>query len=66
MQGAQVQALIREDSTCCRATKLVSTTTEACVPTAHAPQQVKPLQWEALALQLESSLSLTATREPRV
>ena len=27
------------------------TTTEACVPRAHAPQQEKPLQWEARAPQ---------------
>ena len=28
-----------------------ATTTEACAPRAHAPQQEKPLQWEAHALQ---------------
>ena len=30
-------------------------TTEAQVPKAHAPQQEKPLQWEAQASQLEGS-----------
>ena len=64
MQGAQVQALVQEDPTCCGAAepvrhnywslrsrahepqllRLRATTTEACVPTAHAPQQEKPLQ----------------------
>ena len=28
-----------------------ATTIEACMPTAHAPQQEKPLQWEACARQ---------------
>ena len=28
-----------------------ATTTEACAPRAHAPQQEKPPQWEAHALQ---------------
>ena len=52
MQGTQVQALVREDHTCRRATKarapqLLSpraTTNEACVPRARAPQQEKPSQ----------------------
>ena len=71
MQGTRVQALVREDPTCCRATKLVrhnhwacareptnhnywslrATTTEARTPRACAPQQEKPLQWEARAPQ---------------
>ena len=71
MQGKQVQALVREDPTCRRATKPVrhnywacapraresqllsprATTTEACAPRACAPQQEKPLQWEAHAPQ---------------
>ena len=50
MQGTQVRSLIREDPTCCRATK----------PMPHnygAPllQQEKPLQGEACALHLEGS-----------
>ena len=44
MQGTQVRALVWEDPTCCGATKPVSTTTEARVPRACAPQQEKPLQ----------------------
>ena len=78
MQGTWVQALVREDPTCCGATKPVqhncwacalepashnywarepqllspcATTTEAHAPRACAPQQEKPLQWEALAPQ---------------
>ena len=43
MQGAQVQALIREDPTCCRQLSLCATPTEPRVPRAHGPQQVKPL-----------------------
>ena len=35
-------------------------------PGGHAPQQEKPLQWEACALQLESSPPLTPTREKPV
>ena len=45
--GAQVQSLIREDPTCCNP---YSATTEAHTPRACAPQQEKPLQWEASAL----------------
>ena len=63
MQGTQVQALVQEDPTCCRATKPVRRNYWACtlepvshnywahVPRAHASQQKKPLQWEARALQ---------------
>ena len=67
VQGTRVPSLIREDPTCCGATKPVChsywacalelthhsywsphvTTTEAHTPRAHAPQQEKPLQWEA-------------------
>ena len=62
MQGTRVQALVREDHTRRGATKPVrhnywarvpqllspcATTTEARVPRARAPQQEKPLQWEA-------------------
>ena len=32
-----------------------ATTAEASCPTAHAPQQERPLQWEASTPQLESS-----------
>ena len=35
-----------------------ATATEACVPRAHAPQQEKPLQWEAHELQWSSPCSL--------
>ena len=78
MQGTWVQALVREDPTCCGATKHVhhnywacaleptshnywayepqllslwATTTEAHEPRARAPQQEKPPQREARALQ---------------
>ena len=52
MQGTRVWSLVREDPTCCRATKprvlqllsLCAATTEACVPRAHALQQEKPPQ----------------------
>ena len=49
MQEEWVPSLVREDSTCQGATKPV------CHNWAQAPQQEKPLQWEACALQLESS-----------
>ena len=70
MQGTRVQALVREDPTCHRATNPVchnywarepqllspcATTTEARMPTARAPQQEKPQQWEACAPQWKSS-----------
>ena len=63
MQGTQVATLAWEDSTCHSANKgpYITTTeprvetTEACAPTACALQQEKPPQWEAHALQLESS-----------
>ena len=66
MQGTRVRSLVREDPTCCGATKLLSllsrtrepqllspraTTTEAHAPRPHALQQEKPLQWEAHAPQ---------------
>ena len=59
MQGTRVRSLVREDPTCCGATKLLSllsrtrepqllspraTTTEAHAPRPHALQQEKPLQ----------------------
>ena len=43
-----------EDSTCFGVSKSWVTTTEALLPRAWAPQE-KPPQWEACALQLESS-----------
>ena len=64
--GTRVQSLVWEDSTCCGATKLVrhnywASTLEpvnhnywAHAPRARAPQQGKPLRWEASASQLES------------
>ena len=57
--GTRVRALAREDPTCRGATKPmhhnywacalepVSHNYWACAPRAHAPQQEKPLQWEA-------------------
>ena len=58
-QGTWLRALAWEDPTCRGATKPVrhnywslrATATEVCVPRAHAPQQEKPRQWEARALQ---------------
>ena len=55
IQGTRVRALVREDPTCRGATKPArhnywsprATTTEAHTPRARAPQQEKPLQWEA-------------------
>ena len=59
MQGTWVWSLVREDPTCHGATKPVrhnhwarhAATTEAHTPRARAPQQEKPLQWEAHTLQ---------------
>ena len=63
MQGTWVWALVGEDPTCRRATKPVrynywaralehaSHNYWACAPWARAPQQEKPLQWEACAPQ---------------
>ena len=63
MQGTRVRALVQEDPTCLRATKPVRHNYWACAleplsnnywaraPRAHAPQQEKPLQWEAHAPQ---------------
>ena len=71
MQGTWVRALVWEDPTCCGATKprepqLLNpraTTTEALMPRARAPQQEKPPQWEARALQQRVAPALSATRE---
>ena len=40
--GTWVQFLVREDPTCCEATRLTATTTEPEHPRARAPQQEKP------------------------
>ena len=67
MQGTRVRALVREDPTCHRATKPVCHNYWACAlehvshnywarePRARAPQQEKPLQWEAHLPQLEKA-----------
>ena len=55
MQGTPIRCLVWDDLTCHRITKPFTTATEGCVPRAHAPQQEKPLQWEAHAPQLASS-----------
>ena len=44
--------------------KLWATTAEACEPRACALQQEKPQQWEARALQLESSPTHCNLRKP--
>ena len=74
MQGTRVRALVREDPTCRGATKPVSHNYWACTlePACHnywalvlragAPQQEKPPQWEARALQWRAA-PLAATRE---
>ena len=51
MQGAWVQSLLLEDSTCCRSTKLAH-----CG--ARARPQEEPPQWEARTPHLENSLRL--------
>ena len=51
MQGTRVWALIREDPTCRGATKPVHHNFWSSLPRARAPQQEKPLQWEARAPQ---------------
>ena len=63
MQGTRVPCLVWEDSTCLEATKPlchnywphVLQLLRPMSPRACAPQQEKPLQWEACAAQLESS-----------
>ena len=49
MQGTRVQALVREDPTCRRATRPVSHNYWACTSGACAPQQDRLRQWEARA-----------------
>ena len=61
--GPQVQSLVWENSTCCRATKgLCTATTEAHKPRVCAPQQEKPLQREVCTPN-EKQPPLPATRE---
>ena len=67
MQMTLVRSLVQEDSTCQGAAKPMHHYYWACslesgnhncwahVLRAHAPQQKKPLQWEAWAVQPESS-----------
>ena len=60
MQETWVQSLIQEDPTCHEANNPVHHNYRAYVPQllsscAHGLQQEKPLQWEAHAVQLESS-----------
>ena len=63
MQGTWVRALVQEDPTCCGATKprepqLLSpcaTTTEAHMPTAHAPQQREATAMRSLRTTVKSS-----------
>ena len=50
-QGTRVWSLLREDSTCCGATKPMHHNYWGCKPKAHAPQQEKPPQWEPRAPQ---------------
>ena len=61
MQGTQVQSLVQEDPTCCRATKLLCHNYWACAlePAshnywAHAPQLLKPLRPRACAATTET------------
>ena len=51
MQGTQAQSLVREDSTCLRASKSMLHNYWACMPRACTRQQEKPPQWEARASQ---------------
>ena len=52
MHGTQVQFLVQKDH---RATKPMHTMIQPTLPRAHVLQQEKLPQWEAQALQLESS-----------
>ena len=54
--GHMGSTLVWGDSTCWRATKPVHHSYWARVPRAHAPEQERPPQWEAGALQLEKAL----------
>ena len=76
MQGTRVQALAQEDPICRGATKLMrhnywawdlepaSHNYWSHAPRAHAPQQEKPLQWEACAPQREVAPAHCNERKP--
>ena len=71
VQGTRVQSLIREDPTCCGATKPVCHNYRACAlePASHnywvrVPQLLKPVRSRACVLQLLSPCA--ATTEARV
>ena len=49
MQGTRVRALVRENPTCCGATRPMSHNYWARASRACAPQQERPRQWEARA-----------------
>ena len=54
--GTQVWSLVQEDSTCRGATKPVHHSYWARMLSSLALPQEKPLQWEACALKLDSTL----------
>ena len=65
IQGTWVWSLVREDPTCCRATKpMCPQLLRPTHPKACAPQQEKPPQWEARTPQLESSPVCHKQRKP--
>ena len=76
MQRARVWSLVQEDPTCPGATKPECHNSEPTLwsqepeppkparPRARVPHREKPPQWEARALQLESSLASTHWRKP--
>ena len=55
IQGTQAQSLVQKDTTCRKATKPLGPQLLSLRSRAREPQQEKPLQWEALTRQLESS-----------
>ena len=55
MKGTRVWSLAQEDPTCLGAAKPIGHNYGSGTPKAHAQQWEKPPQWEAWALQLESS-----------
>ena len=55
MKGTRVWSLAQEDPTCLGAAKPIGHNYWSGTPKAHARQWEKPPQWEAWALQLESS-----------
>ena len=61
VRGTWVWSLVREDRVCHRASNLVPPTTET---EAHAPQQEKPPQWEALTPNKEEPLLAAAREKP--